>query len=255
MILRAYSASTICFGLHARDLEADDAGRQRLDIGVCSFTFGIAASPCLQRVASSWMRAVTRGLPMLLVKTERLGQRPAVLERMEAARRGHTRPGRQAVGRLALHPRLQRRHLERRDDAGVPLPRLGAPPHACRCRAGRTATCGSRRPGSRSRDRLTDSCSTPNPCTPSTHRSTRSASPRFLFTSAARPPCARMGSFTPVDECTQVTATRACADRPPSPCWRRSRPRSPSRARHRASPCARWRPCAARAAAAISCVT
>ena len=113
---------------HAVDLEAGDAGRQRrVDIGVRSFTLpAMAASPCLQRRRQLVDARGDARLADREVKAERLGQRPAVLERLEAARRD-ARPGRQRLGRLALHPQLERRPVERRDGPWCPFQASGRP--------------------------------------------------------------------------------------------------------------------------------
>ena len=52
------------------------------------------------------------------------------------------------------------------------------------------------------------SFSTPTACTPSTDKSTRSPSSRLAFASAIASAILRMGSLSPVLECTQVTAKR-----------------------------------------------
>ena len=52
-----------------------------------------------------------------------------------------------------------------------------------------------------------DVSSTPKPCTPSTHSSTRSRSGRCRFAARTTAAMSRIGSFTPVEEWTHVTAT------------------------------------------------
>ena len=97
-------------------------------IGVRSFTLPpMAARPCLQRARQLVDPVGDARLADRQVKPERLRQRPAVLERVKTTGR-HARARRQRLGRLPLHPQLEGRPFERRDDPLMPLPGVGAAP-------------------------------------------------------------------------------------------------------------------------------
>ena len=164
------------------------------------------------------MRACTRAGPDLAVERERFGEGPAVLEGVEASRRRRERRGRPGptvskegiVGAASLQARPQT----------IPVPR------------GLRATCGSRRRGSRAQPRgfgVLD----PSACTPSTHTSARDPD---------RPTDRATGSFTPVDECTHVSATTRVRGSAHAAGARRSRSRSRGRGRRRATPAGRADP-------------
>ena len=61
--------------------------------------------------------------------------------------------------------------------------------------------------GSRSCWKTGDASSAPNPWIPSTQSRTRANSSRPSLASATASAMSRSGSFTPLDECTHVTAT------------------------------------------------
>ena len=156
-------------------LEADEPGRQAL-VERRPQSHALGRSQAFLQPPREAAGALGDPLPPdPFVQVERLRQRPAVLERVEAARR-QQRPRRRRPGRFAVHPRLVGPAVEARDRRLEPAPGAPAGPRRARCRAGRTATCGSRPRRSRSRARPATSASTPKPCTPSTHSSTRSRS-------------------------------------------------------------------------------
>ena len=76
-----------------------------------------------------------------------------------------------------------------------------------RCRAGRTATCGCRWPGSRSRGRAGRRRRPRSRARRRRRAGSGPSSPRSRLRSAIAAPISAIGSRTPVLECTQVTAT------------------------------------------------
>ena len=159
------------------------------DIGVLRVSPAMPASPSLSRVACSAVRATSRSRPIAHMNAEGVRGRPAVLEGVVAAG-GEPAGGARRVG-------------ERRDHLGQRPEARG--PRGCRCRAARTATCGCPRRGSRSPRSGRSTSTALNPCTPSTQttywlRGTLLSPSRAAQISAT-------GTRTPVEECTQVSAT------------------------------------------------
>ena len=156
----------------AGDIGADEAGADVRPARRHRRTPRTAASPAFIRAASAWIRAAPRALPIALVEGERRRQRPAVLVGLEAARR-HRRPGRIGGRDAALDPRAVARVRERRDQRPRRrVPRRAGCPRGSRCRAGPSATCGSRRRGSRQPGPGSRTSSAASAWTPSTQRST-----------------------------------------------------------------------------------
>ena len=136
------------------DLDADEARRQRL-VRRRLHRHAVDRAPgppSAARPARASSARHRRSPAELVVEAERLGERPAVLERVEAAR-GHERSRRRA--RWARVPGSRRSTRGRRSSGSSVrgAPRQPAPPTRARCRAGRRATCGSRRRRRRRRAR------------------------------------------------------------------------------------------------------
>ena len=199
--------------------------------GVTTSTPAMSARPSFSRGRAHVSARPPRSAEPV-VELERLGERPPVLEGVEAAG-GHQRPGRDVRRAPDPQPGDVRAAVEGRNRRREALPRGRCRPHDARCRAGRRATCGSRRRRRRRRVR------------PATRPRRRSRGRRRRRAGCARPPrrprsraataaaISRSGSLTPLDECTHVIArqrVRGFSARATAP---RSRRRRPSPARRR----------------------
>ena len=97
--------------------------------GVLTVTPRMRARPSFSRAASACVRPRDRRpAAERLVELERLGERPAVLERVEAAR-GHQRSRRRAGRARAAHPRAVRAGRRSSGSSGRGAPRRPARPH------------------------------------------------------------------------------------------------------------------------------
>ena len=173
---------------------------------MCSLTFGIAARPSLQRVASSWMRAVTRARPSARGSANASGsaQRCSNDWKPPGVVRG---PGGSESGGSPFIQASNAPQSKVGIDAGVPLPRLGAAPdHAGAARAeDPLVAAGDEEVAPEVGHGLLLDAEAVDAVDAEEHAVVRAAA--LVQVGERVGSCVRMGSFTPVDECTHVTAT------------------------------------------------
>ena len=165
---------TAALGARSRSSKQTSPDDRRSSSGVRKRTRRVAAKPSFQppREAASALGDPLPSDPF--VQVERRRQCPAVLERVETAR-GQQRSGRPVRGVFAVHPRLVCPAVEARyRRARVGARRLTGP-RAVRSLRGPNSHLWQPAANMSQPSSAGDVSSTPKPCTPSTHNSTRSA--------------------------------------------------------------------------------
>src|SRR5436309_10822410 len=192
-------------GRHTFHVKANDTSRKLVRHRSIKLNFRHLRQALFELTVKRVNSFFDRLLPNFLMKLECTIQRPAVFKRVKAARR-HSSADRYGCFWANLHPHLVSCIVEGGNCCRRGFPGNRTTPYqASASRPEHPLVASATKKSQPNSGRVVPS--TPRPWTPSTQNSTRSRSSRSALIGLSASAIARSGSFTPVQECTQVTAS------------------------------------------------